>query len=211
MPDFALEEEIGGIVAGVDEAGRGPLAGPVVAAAAILPRDAQTRNALAGLDDSKKLTAAQRERFFDVIISLGQIGVGLADVAEIDTINILRATLAAMVRAVRNLPRAPQCILVDGNIAPPDLKPLCRCVVKGDGLSLSIAAASVIAKVTRDRMMAELAMRYPGYGWDHNAGYATPEHRAALNSLGATPFHRRSFEPVSQILGGAILRLPHIE
>jgi ribonuclease HII len=211
VPDFALEDSIGGIVAGVDEAGRGPLAGPVVAAAVILPRDAETVGAIEGLDDSKRLSAAQREHFFAIISARAEVGVGIAEVAEIDDINILRASLAAMVRAVRRLPRQPGCILVDGNIPPPELKPLCRCIVKGDGLSLSIAAASVIAKVTRDRLMTDLAIRFPGYGWEHNAGYATPEHRAALIRLGATPVHRRSFEPVSQILGTDSPRLPHIE
>ncbi len=211
VPDFALEDSIGGIIAGVDEAGRGPLAGPVVAAAVILPRDPDTLAAIDGLDDSKRLTAAQRERFFTVISARAEVGVGIAEVAEIDAMNILRASLAAMVRAVRRLPREPACILVDGNIPPPELKPLCRCVVKGDGLSLSIAAASVIAKVTRDRLMTDLALRFPGYGWEHNAGYATREHRAALIRLGATPAHRRSFETVSQILGMDSPRLPHLD
>ena len=176
MPDYALESAAGGRVAGVDEVGRGPLAGPVLAAAVVLPR--RVPPALAALlDDSKLLTAARREVAFAALQAAraaGQveIGVGAASVAEIARVNILQAALLAMGRAVARLPAPPDLALVDGN-RPPALPCAVRCVVGGDGLSLSIAAASIIAKVLRDRAMARLALRYPGYGWQTNAGYGT--------------------------------------
>jgi ribonuclease HII len=191
-PDFSFEDKIGGIVCGVDEVGRGPLAGPVVAAAVVLPRplpDFLRRH----LDDSKKLSARRRAELSAAILDCGQIGTGRAEVAEIDAINILQASLLAMRRAVEQI-KADHA-LVDGNRAP-----MLGCglslIVKGDTLSLSIAAASIIAKVSRDREMAELAGLHPGYGWERNAGYGTAEHLAALARLGATPEHRRSFAPV---------------
>ena len=196
MPDFALEKRCSGIVCGIDEAGRGPLAGPVVAAAVILDRRRLSRSLRDGLDDSKKLLPAAREEFFVILRrSAVAIGVGAASAAEIDRINILRATLAAMGRAVAALRLTPAIALVDGNV-PPSLPCPVETVVGGDGLSLSIAAASVIAKVTRDRLMRKLAERYEGYGWTTNVGYATDEHRAALLALGPTPHHRKSFAPL---------------
>lgn len=200
MPDFACEtrHRDKGLVAGVDEAGRGPLAGPVVAAAVIFAPD----RIPAGLDDSKKLSAKARERLFDAIMAqaLG-VGVGEAGVAEIDAINIRRATHLAMRRAVEALTPAPAFALVDGNDAPA-LSCLCETLVGGDGICVSIAAASIIAKVTRDRLMDELHRAYPAYGWADNRGYGTPAHLAALKRLGASEHHRRSFAPVHNMLCG---------
>jgi ribonuclease HII len=196
MPDFAFEKRCAGIVCGIDEAGRGPLAGPVVAAAVVLDRRRIPRALRDGLDDSKKLAPEAREEYFGIIRrSAVAIGVGAASAREIDRINILRATLAAMGRAVTALRFVPELALVDGNVPPP-LPCRVETVIGGDGLSLSIAAASVIAKVTRDRLMRRLAERYAGYGWATNVGYGTDEHRAALQALGPTPHHRKSFAPV---------------
>ena len=183
-------------VAGVDEAGRGPLAGPVVAAAVILDE----RSIPAGIDDSKALEPGQREELFAAIHASGaKVGIGMADVQRIDRMNILRATLWAMGQAVAALPVEPALVLVDGNQAPP-LSCATKLVVGGDAISLSIAAASIVAKVTRDRMMLELAASCPGYGFERNKGYGTPEHLSALASLGATAHHRRSFAPVRAVL-----------
>jgi ribonuclease HII len=196
MPDFALEKRFPGIVCGIDEAGRGPLAGPVVAAAVVLDRRRIPKSLRDGLDDSKKLAPAAREEFFLILRrSAVAIGLGAASAAEIDRINILRATLAAMCRAVTALRMTPAVALVDGNVPPP-LTCAVETVIGGDGLSLSIAAASIIAKVTRDRLMRRLAERYGGYGWVTNVGYGTEEHRAALRALGPTPHHRMSFAPL---------------
>ena len=204
-PDFTRETAHGGRVAGIDEAGRGPWAGPVVAAAAILTPAALARPALAGLDDSKKLTAARREVLFDALEQaaaggIAWLGVGRASVAEIDRLNILAATMLAMRRAVAALPVAPDHALVDGNRLPTGLPCPAETLVGGDALSLSIAAASVVAKVTRDRVMAGLATSFPGYGWERNAGYGTAEHRAGLARLGPCPHHRRSFAPIRALL-----------
>lgn len=196
MPDYSIETEIGGIVAGVDEAGRGPLAGPVVAAAVIL----DVARIPEGIDDSKKLKGDHRERLHGLIAASAHVGVGIASVEEIDTINILQATFLAMVRAVEALPVTPQHLLIDGNRQPKSLPCACRTVIGGDGLSLSIAAASIIAKVTRDRIMAELALEHPHYGWERNAGYGTPEHQRALSLVGISPHHRRSFEPIHRLM-----------
>jgi ribonuclease HII len=195
MPDFALEMSCKGIVCGIDEAGRGPLAGPVVAAAVILDRRRLPRALRYGLDDSKKLAPEAREEFAAILERCAKIGIGAASVLEIDQINILQATLRAMRRAVTALGFLPEIALVDGN-CPPPLPCAVKTVIGGDGLSLSIAAASIIAKVTRDRLMKRLARRYDGYGWHTNVGYGTPEHQAALEALGLTPHHRRSFAPV---------------
>jgi ribonuclease HII len=200
MPDFALEMSCKGVVCGVDEAGRGPLAGPVVAAAVILDRRRLPRALRYGLDDSKRLSREAREEFAALLERSGAaIGVGAASVIEIDRRNILQATLAAMGRAVAALGVLPQTALVDGTVPPP-LACAVRTVVGGDGLSLSIAAASVIAKVTRDRLMQRLAQRYDGYGWMTNVGYGTAEHQRAIEALGLTPHHRRSFAPVQLAL-----------
>jgi len=202
MPDDRLERAVAGRVAGVDEVGRGPLAGPVFAAAVVLSRSVPQKLA-ALLDDSKKLSAAQRHAAFAALTAARdagdvEIGVGAASVAEIEKLNILRAALLAMSRAVARLPAPPDLALVDGN-QPPTLPCAVRCVVGGDGLSLSIAAASIVAKVLRDRAMARLALRCPGYGWERNAGYGTAAHREALLRLGPTRHHRESFGAVRQL------------
>ena len=191
MPDFSLETTHAGPVCGVDEVGRGPLAGPVVAAAVIL----DPSRIPDGLDDSKRLTATRREVLASVLAGCATISIGQADVAEIDRLNILHATLLAMRRAVAGLEPAPATALIDGNRAP-DLACTAVPVVKGDQRSVSIAAASIVAKVFRDRLMTDLSARHPGYGWDRNAGYGTAEHRAALLEIGPTVHHRRSFAPV---------------
>lgn len=196
MPDYSIELEIGGMVAGVDEAGRGPLAGPVVAAAVVL----DFQRIPAGIDDSKKLKRKHREHLYGLIVASAHVGVGMASVEEIDRINILQATFLAMVRAVEALPVAPNHLLIDGNRAPKTLPCACRTVVGGDAISLSIAAASIIAKVTRDRIMGELALAHPHYGWERNAGYGTPEHQRALEMVGISSHHRRSFEPVYRLM-----------
>lgn len=182
-------------LAGVDEVGRGPLAGPVVAAAVILDPDLIP----AGLADSKELSAAKREALFGQIAkaALG-IGIGSVTAQEIDTINIRQATLLAMKRAIAGLPIKPRQVLVDGN-DPPTLPCPCDAIIKGDGSVASIAAASIIAKVTRDRMMARLAMHYPAYGFAGHAGYATAEHRAAIQAHGPCPEHRFTFAPIKGV------------
>ncbi|MEE9588841.1 MAG: ribonuclease HII, partial [Hyphomicrobiaceae bacterium] len=185
-PDFSLEHaaraSFAAPIAGVDEAGRGPLAGPVVAAAVILDE----HRCPAGVNDSKTLSEAQREQLFIELQVSAIIGVGIVDVAQIDQLNILQATLLAMRKAVAALDVTPVVALIDGNRAP-ILDCQIRTVVRGDARSLTIAAASIIAKVTRDHTMRALAERHPGYGWQRNMGYGTPEHKAALASLGATP------------------------
>jgi ribonuclease HII len=199
VPNFLLEKRAGGRVAGVDEVGRGPLAGPVVAAAVVFPTGVPRRLA-ALLDDSKKLTAEQRLAAFAALRASGraEIAVGAASVAEIERLNILHASLLAMCRAVARLQMPPDLALVDGN-QPPALTCPVQCVVGGDGRSLSIAAASIVAKVLRDRAMARLAIRFPDYGWGRNVGYATEFHVAALRRLGPTRHHRPSFGTVSQL------------
>jgi ribonuclease HII len=183
-------------VAGVDEVGRGPLAGPVCVAAVILnPHDLPE-----GIDDSKKLTAPKREALYEAICARAlSIAVAMAPAAEVDALNIRQATLACMMRAARALALAPQFILVDGNDAPP-FACASRAVIQGDATSLSIAAASIVAKVSRDRLMARLDRLHPGYGFSAHAGYATPAHRAALERLGPCREHRRSFAPVRERL-----------
>jgi ribonuclease HII len=180
------------LVAGVDEVGRGPLAGPVVAAAVIL----DWRTIPHGLADSKELAAPRREELFATILAsaLG-VGVGSASAAEIDAINIRQATLLAMRRAVAALPLRPDLVLVDGN-DPPLLACSCEAIIQGDGLVCSISAASIVAKVTRDRMMARLATHYPAYGFAGHVGYGTPQHRAAIALHGPCPEHRFSFAPI---------------
>lgn len=188
------------ILAGVDEVGRGPLAGPVLAAAVSLPRDFLERSAdglLAGLTDSKQLTAARREAFYNRLIKQTPIayGLGRAEVEEIDALNVLRATHLAMARAVAAMGIRADLLLVDGRPVP-GLPVPSRAIVKGDAQSLLIAAASVIAKVTRDREMDEWDRRHPGYGFAHHKGYGTAAHLAALARLGPSAIHRRSFAPV---------------
>ncbi len=210
MPDYALETRLGARhgdpVAGIDEAGRGPWAGPVVAAAVVLDSKALPPELLARLDDSKALKPKEREEILEALEAEARegrawIGRGQAEVEEIDRWNILEATMIAMARALSALVPAPAAALVDGNRLPKLACPA-ETVVKGDSLSLSIAAASIVAKVTRDREMAALARRYPGYGWERNQGYGTAEHQAALANLGVTPAHRRSFRPIQEALSG---------
>ena len=184
------------IVAGVDEVGRGPLAGPVTAAAVILHPD----RIPVGLDDSKTLSGTRREALLIELETVAQIGIGWASVSEIDAINIRNAAFLAMRRAVEALPTAPDHALIDGNACPADLPCAASPLIKGDARSVSIAAASIVAKVARDRVMTELDATHPGYGWATNAGYPTKAHRDALQHLGVTPHHRRSFAPVYQML-----------
>ena len=206
MPDFRLERSLGAgaaRIAGVDEAGRGPLAGPVMAAAVVFPRGVP-RALAALLDDSKALRPAAREAAFAALEAAAatgraEIALAAASAVEIGRLNILRATHLAMVRAVARLPSPPALVLVDGNQPPPLTLPV-RCVVGGDALSLSIAAASIVAKVVRDRAMARLDARWPAYGFAAHAGYATARHRAALVQHGPCPHHRRGFAPVDQRL-----------
>ena len=183
-------------IAGIDEVGRGPLAGPVLAAAVVL----DPVNIPPGLRDSKKLSRHRREVLFDAICASADWAVAQADVGEIDRINILNASLLAMRRALDGLARAADHALIDGNRLPDDLPCPATALIGGDDRCLSIAAASIVAKVSRDRIMAGLAVDFPGYGWERNAGYATREHLTALKSLGATPHHRVSFRPVHNIL-----------
>jgi ribonuclease HII len=203
MPTFSYERRLGGLVAGVDEAGRGPLAGPVVAAAVVF-RGCSLPRALSGrIDDSKKLTHEDRETAFAALRRLASggdilIGVGAASVEEIDRLNILQATFTAMRRAVKRLSCCPDAALVDGNMAPRDLGCRVEVLIDGDARSLSIAAASIVAKVLRDRAMAKLATRYTGFGWETNVGYGTPEYIEGLGRLGPTKHHRLSFSPVAQ-------------
>lgn len=198
-PDLTLELALGrSRVAGIDEAGRGPWAGPVVAAAVVLPlRNAGTIPA--GLNDSKLLTPEVRTRLYDEILACADVGVGMADHEEIARNNLLGATFHAMQRALAVLKRPPHAALVDGPHAPA-LPCHAHAVVRGDQTSLSVAAASIVAKVTRDRLMARLAGEFPGYGWERNKGYGTEEHAAGLLRLGPTPYHRLSFKPVQALL-----------
>lgn len=195
-PDYSLEAAGPLPVCGIDEVGRGPWAGPVFAAAVILDPAAIPD----GLDDSKRLTAARRETLHDDIRRAALVGVGQATVPEIATMNILQASFLAMRRAVAALGRRPALALIDGHMTPPGLPCRSRAVVGGDGAVLSIAAASIVAKVTRDRMMVALAQQFPGYGWETNMGYGTRTHADALARLGVTPHHRRDFGPVHKML-----------
>ncbi|MFT7027519.1 MAG: ribonuclease HII [Paracoccaceae bacterium] len=202
-PDLSLESALlradpaCAPVCGIDEAGRGPWAGPVCAAAVILDPAAIPE----GIDDSKKLTPARRETAFAAIMTSAEVGVGLAEVAEIDALGILRANDLAMVRAMAALPRRPGHALIDGNRVPPGWDGAATAIVRGDGRSLSIAAASIIAKVTRDRIMTALAAEHPGYGWESNMGYGVPAHHGGLKRWGVTPHHRQSFAPIRKMLG----------
>ena len=192
-PCFKLELEFPMPLAGVDEAGCAPLAGPVVAAAVVLDRAKFPR----GIDDSKKLDLDTREAIYGRLQKVARIGVGMASVEEIDQINIYWARMLAMTRAVEALGFEPAWVLVDGNATPRWQRPS-KAIVAGDAKCRSIAAASIVAKVTRDRIMAEYARTYPGYGWETNRGYPTPEHIRALDTLGLTPLHRRSFARVRE-------------
>ena len=199
-PDFTFEASLMGqgypLIAGVDEVGRGPLAGPVTAAAVIL----DPSNIPQGLNDSKKLSAKRRENLYDLILKSATVAVAHVSVEEIDRINILQASLLAMRNAVAALNPQPAHLLIDGNRVPDPINIPAQPIVKGDGKSLSIAAASIVAKTVRDRLMAELSLQNPGYGWKKNAGYPSKQHILALQRLGVTPHHRRSFRPVHNIL-----------
>jgi ribonuclease HII len=195
---FKLELEFPQPLAGVDEAGCAPLAGPVVAAACILDRERFPR----GIDDSKNLAIEKREAIYGKLVKCSAWGVGVVTVEEIDQINIYWARMLAMTRAVDALGLEPAWVLVDGNALPKWKRPS-KAIVDGDAKCRSIGAASIIAKVTRDRMMADYAHEYPGYGWERNRGYPTPDHRRALRELGPTPLHRRSFGLVRQIIAAA--------
>ncbi len=193
----AAEHQLGSRpIAGVDEAGRGPWAGPVVAAAVILDPDKIPAN----IDDSKTLDEDSRAFLYRRIMKVAIVGVGIADVDRIDRENILGATLWAMAEAVSQLGETPKLVLVDGDKTP-RIPMSVRAIVKGDSKCLSIAAASIVAKVTRDRLMMDFARAYPGYGFERHKGYGTPEHQAAIAKLGVSALHRRSFRPVQLALG----------
>ncbi|HEX8444100.1 MAG TPA: ribonuclease HII [Allosphingosinicella sp.] len=194
-PCFKIERDFPEPLAGVDEAGCAPLAGPVVAAAVVLDRNRFPR----GLDDSKVVPVKERESLYRRLQDQARIGVGIASVEEIEVLNIYWARMLAMTRAVEALGFEPAWILVDGNACPRWSRPS-KAIVNGDARCRSIAAASIIAKVTRDRLMAEYCARYPGYGWSRNKGYPTPDHRRAIARLGVTPLHRRSFAGVREHL-----------
>lgn len=196
VPHFDFETEGPAPVCGIDEVGRGPWAGPVVAAAVILDPAAIPD----GLDDSKRLLPQRRDALAADLHLAAQVGIGVASVAEIEAMNILQASFLAMRRAVAALTRRPAFALVDGHLTPPGLPCPCRPIVGGDGLALSIAAASIVAKVARDRMMVALAQQFPGYGWETNMGYGTPGHSEGLARLGVSPHHRRSFKPIHSML-----------
>lgn len=204
-PNFKFEREVEGTVCGVDEAGCAPLAGPVVAAAVTLPRGPRSRQ-LRGLNDSKLLSCADRERLFAVIQRLGGVAVGVASVAEIDRLNIFQADLLAMKRAVEGLGEVPDLALVDGR-GTPAVPCRVRTIIKGDRRSLSIAAASVVAKVVRDRLMRALAQQYPDYGWQTNVGYGTDAHYLGLLRKGPTEHHRLSFAPLNTLFAAGQTQL----
>ncbi|MEX0286900.1 MAG: ribonuclease HII [Paracoccaceae bacterium] len=199
-PDDSLERALQAQgylrIAGVDEVGRGPLAGPVTAAAVVF----DLGHIPSGLNDSKALSAKRRETLAEEIYALGDVSIAHATVQEIDDLNILRASHLAMERAVAGLSSPPDALLIDGNLIPANLTQPAQAVVKGDARSVSISAASIVAKICRDRIMVELAQQHPGYGWDTNAGYPSKSHKVALQNLGVTPHHRRSFKPVYNIL-----------
>jgi len=210
MPDFSHEDTcrgddlfpITGPIIGIDEVGRGPLAGPVVAAAASINRDLADPDLVNALNDSKKLSAKKREIIYEGLSTDPGImwAVGEASVEEIDDINILQATYLAMRRAVENLPETPGFALIDGNKIPPKLPCPAKFLIKGDSISASIAAASILAKVTRDRIMLGLDSEYPDYGWCRNSGYGTSEHMTGLVNKGFTIHHRKSFAPIRKLL-----------
>jgi len=182
------------VIAGVDEAGRGPLAGPVVTAAVVF----HDRRFPKGIDDSKRLTAADRERLYEEILARATVSVAMASHERIDRMNILRASLWAMSRAIAGLACRPDHVLVDGNMLPPDLPCAAEAIIDGDALSVTVAAASIVAKVTRDRLMQTMGQAYPHYGFERHMGYSTPEHFAALREHGPCPHHRQSFAPVRE-------------
>mgnify|MGYP001391081962 FL=1 len=199
MPDSIIERGFGWpqkLVAGIDEAGRGPWAGPVVSAVVIL----NEKNIPDGLNDSKKLSEKKRLSLYSSIYNFHFVGVGISSIEEIDSMNVLQATFLSMKRAVEDLNPQPEYILVDGNLDP-GLNFKTKCIIKGDSISISIAAASVIAKVTRDNLMLKLDKEFPNYNWKKNKGYGTAEHRNALELHGPCKYHRKSFSPINKMLG----------
>ena len=199
MPDLSIENKKRQLnfntIAGIDEAGRGPWAGPVYSAIVILNKDRIPK----GINDSKKVSEKKRMELYEEILLNHECGIGFASPEEIDRLNILEATFLSMKRALKNISIKPDYILVDGNLSPKFKIPH-ETIIKGDNISMSIAAASIIAKVTRDNVMLKLASTYIGYGWERNAGYPTREHIKALGALGATPHHRKTFAPVARLL-----------
>ncbi len=201
MPDFFYEDKHDGIVCGVDEVGRGPLAGPVVAAAVIIPQDVRNMGFIKELTDSKKLSKTKLEVLNTLIHEHCHLSIIELPPVEIDRLNILQASLKAMKQAIKGLSSpSPTHALIDGNRCPIGLPCSSEFIVKGDLKSTSIAAASIIAKVHRDHIMKDLAERYPHYGWERNSGYPSKEHRAAIDEYGITEFHRKSFAPVRNYL-----------
>ncbi|MGL9717221.1 MAG: ribonuclease HII [Wolbachia sp.] len=194
-PDFTLENKLSGVIAGVDEVGRGPLAGPVMSAAVVFTDRNMT---IEGINDSKKLTAKNRQILYEKITSVAKFGIGIASVEEINSYNILQATKLSMQRALIDLGLELDCVLVDGN-QPPEVKWQIKSIVNGDSLSISIAAASIVAKVTRDQLMQELHNQYPEYNWYKNKGYGTKEHIEAINLYGITEHHRKNFAPILKL------------
>lgn len=205
MPSWDIENSFSEVVCGIDEAGRGPWVGPVAAGAVMFLRHDVSAELLQNLDDSKKLSAAKRERLYDLLMNEAEVGnllygIGLASAAEIDEMNILQATFLAMTRAAEQLSIKPQLALIDGNRLPNRFLCSAQCYIGGDGRSYSIAAASILAKVYRDRLMQKMAEKYPYYGFEKNAGYGTKEHIAGIRAHGLTPEHRCSYKPIKQFL-----------
>jgi ribonuclease HII len=200
MPDLSIENKYKGkLICGVDEVGRGCLAGDVYACAVILPTDFP-KDILAQLQDSKKISAKKRQFLSDEIKTHALCSIGIATVEEIDDINILQASMLAMKRAVEGLPNNAEVCLIDGNRSPDLTNRIIETVIKGDSKSCSIAAASIVAKVTRDAVMSELAKEFPGYAWENNAGYGTKEHLAGMGKNGVTKWHRKTFAPVKKTM-----------
>lgn len=205
MPDFEFENNLKGLVVGVDEAGRGPWAGPVVAGAVLILDKNLDSFLLNGLNDSKKLSAKKREALYEHLFAaqakgLLKIGIGQASAQEIDEKNILQATFEAMRRAVAGLGLMPECALIDGNQTPKQFACKVKTVIKGDAKSYSIAAASIVAKVYRDKVMSDLAREYPHYAFEKNAGYGTAAHIEGLKKHGITPEHRKSYKPIANLM-----------
>lgn len=209
MPDWSEENKYQGLIVGVDEAGRGPWVGPVVAGAVVFFNHDIHPFLLKNLNDSKKISATKREALFEVLQSEAKLknlawAVGQASAREIDDLNILQATFEAMRRAVKALPCLPDVALIDGNRNPQNFPCPSYTLIKGDAKSYSVAAASIVAKVYRDNLMKNMALQYPGYGFEKNAGYGTKEHVAALKTLGVTSEHRKSYKPIAEILAGKV-------
>lgn len=208
MPNWNIENEYKGLVCGIDEAGRGPWVGPVVAGAVIFINREIEPELLNGIDDSKKLSTQKRRRLYDLLLQEEQkghicCGIGEASAKEIDEQNILQATFLAMKRAVQKLKIQPSYALIDGNRLPVDFCCPCSCYIKGDSRSYSIAAASILAKVYRDNLLKNMAVKYPQYGFEKNAGYGTKEHIDALKKYGITPEHRKSYRPIRELLNAS--------